>query len=72
MAGSRMNSVKETLQIFLRSIPEGTLFNIIGFGTNTESLFPQQIRTWTDSVELSSPWTEIQDHGVLAFVLITG
>lgn len=40
MAGSRMNSVKETLQIFLRSIPEGTLFNIVGFGSNTKSLFP--------------------------------
>lgn len=36
-----MNSVKETLQIFLRSIPEGTLFNIVGFGTNTKSLFGQ-------------------------------
>lgn len=41
MAGSRINSVKDTLQVFLRSIPEGTLFNIIGFGTNTELLFQQ-------------------------------
>ncbi len=43
MAGSRMNNVKETLQVFLRSLPEGTLFNIVGFGTKFEKLFPQSV-----------------------------
>jgi uncharacterized protein YegL len=41
MSGARINSVKETLQIFLRSLPEGTLFNIISFGTNFTKLFPE-------------------------------
>lgn len=40
MAGSRINKVKDTLQFFLRSLPEGTLFNIVGFGTKFEKLFP--------------------------------
>ena len=39
MAGGKINRVKETLQLFLKSIPEGTLFNIIGFGTNFKKLF---------------------------------
>jgi hypothetical protein len=39
MSGSRINQVRDTLQIFLRSLGEGTLFNIIGFGSRTEHLF---------------------------------
>ena len=35
-SGSRINQVRDTLQIFLRSLPEGTLFNIIGFGKYPE------------------------------------
>ncbi len=41
MSGSRINQVKDTLQLFLRSLSEGTMFNIIGFGSNTEHLFPK-------------------------------
>ncbi|KAH3764799.1 Vault protein inter-alpha-trypsin domain [Pelomyxa schiedti] len=41
MAGSRINQAKNALQLFLRSIPTGCLFNIIGFGTRFESLFPE-------------------------------
>jgi hypothetical protein len=40
MAGSRMQQVKDTLHIFLRSLGEGTQFNIIGFGSRTQHLFP--------------------------------
>eukprot|EP00005_Dracoamoeba_jomungandri_P004866 CAMPEP_0174252268 /NCGR_PEP_ID=MMETSP0439-20130205/1812_1 /TAXON_ID=0 /ORGANISM="Stereomyxa ramosa, Strain Chinc5" /LENGTH=865 /DNA_ID=CAMNT_0015332783 /DNA_START=43 /DNA_END=2640 /DNA_ORIENTATION=- len=41
MSGSRINQVKETMQIFLRSLGEGTMFNIVGFGTRTQHLFPR-------------------------------
>ena len=30
MAGSRINAAKSTLQLFLRSLPEGVIFNIVG------------------------------------------
>jgi len=39
MAGTRINQVRDTMQIFLRSIGEGTMFNIVGFGTRPEFLF---------------------------------
>eukprot|EP00727_Mastigamoeba_balamuthi_P009895 m51a1_g5528 hypothetical protein (806) ;mRNA; f:439156-442501 len=39
MAGSSMRQVKETLQFFLRSLSEGVVFNIIGFGTSHQMLF---------------------------------
>jgi hypothetical protein len=29
--------------LFLRSLPSGTLFNIVGFGTTMEKLFPSSI-----------------------------
>ncbi len=41
MSGSRIAQVRDTLQIFLRSLPEGTLFNIFGFGSRYEKLFPE-------------------------------
>ena len=41
MSGSRISQVRDTLQIFLRSLPEGTLFNIFGFGSKFEKLFPE-------------------------------
>jgi hypothetical protein len=40
--------VKQTLEIFLRSLPEGTLFNIIGFGTNFEKLFTEGSLEYND------------------------
>ncbi|KAH3732835.1 Vault protein inter-alpha-trypsin domain [Pelomyxa schiedti] len=39
MEGEPIEQVKQTLQIFLRSLPEGTRFNIIGFGTYHVTLF---------------------------------
>lgn len=41
MSGSRIEQVKNTLQIFLRSLSEGTMFNIIGFGSSTQHLFKE-------------------------------
>eukprot|EP01116_Phalansterium_solitarium_P016045 TRINITY_DN3631_c0_g1_i2.p1 TRINITY_DN3631_c0_g1~~TRINITY_DN3631_c0_g1_i2.p1 ORF type:complete len:453 (+),score=131.21 TRINITY_DN3631_c0_g1_i2:115-1359(+) len=48
MSGSRIAAVKETMHVFLRSLPEGTLFNIIGFGTNFEKLFKGGSQEYND------------------------
>lgn len=40
MAGARINQVKSCMQILLKSLAEGTLFNIYGFGTKViQSLY---------------------------------
>ena len=40
MSGGFINSARETLILFLKSLPEGCNFNIIGFGSRYEKLFP--------------------------------
>lgn len=47
MGGSQMQQAKQALELFLRSIPHGSFFNIYSFGSNYSSLFPA-----------SSPYTE--------------
>lgn len=39
MSGGFINSARETLILFLKSLPEGCNFNIIGFGSRYEKLF---------------------------------
>eukprot|EP01124_Arcella_intermedia_P027044 TRINITY_DN5211_c0_g1_i2.p1 TRINITY_DN5211_c0_g1~~TRINITY_DN5211_c0_g1_i2.p1 ORF type:complete len:873 (+),score=253.22 TRINITY_DN5211_c0_g1_i2:41-2659(+) len=39
MSGTRINQAKNALQLFLRSLPQHSLFNIIGFGSKFSSLF---------------------------------
>ena len=41
MAGSSINEVRNALQLCLRSLVPGSYFNIIGFGTQLDALFPQ-------------------------------
>jgi hypothetical protein len=55
MSGSRMNQVKDTLQIFLRSLGEGTMFNIIGFGTSTQHLFREGSVEYNDKYDSLPP-----------------
>ncbi|KAJ5074677.1 von willebrand factor a domain-containing protein 5a [Anaeramoeba ignava] len=43
MSGSPINSVKKTLEIFLHSLPESCFFNIYGFGSTFEKLFPESV-----------------------------
>lgn len=64
MSGAKMQKTKDTMQIFLRSLPLGTLFNvsrvnpflivltkmkIVGFGTNFVSLFSEGSKEYDDS-----------------------
>ena len=43
MAGTPIKQAKETLILFLKSIPPGCYFNIIGFGSDFRHLFPQSV-----------------------------
>ena len=43
MSGSYIRDAAQTLILFLKSIPEGCFFNIIGFGSRYEKLFPESI-----------------------------
>lgn len=39
MSGSKNNSAKETLLLFLKSLPDGCYFNVVGFGSRYSTLF---------------------------------
>ena len=43
MMGAFIHSASETLVLFLKSIPPGCSFNIIGFGSSYTSLFPSSV-----------------------------
>ena len=43
MSGGFIKSASETLVLFLKSMPEGSYFNIYGFGSRFESLFPSSV-----------------------------
>jgi hypothetical protein len=55
MNGGRMDSVKASLQVMLRSLPsQNTTFNIISFGTRHSSLWPNSQVYSAESVEEAS------------------
>lgn len=41
MSGSYISSARETLSLFLKSLPEDCRFNIVGFGSRHVTLFPK-------------------------------
>jgi hypothetical protein len=41
MAGAAIRDASSALHIFVRSLPSGCKFNIIGFGTTFDSLFEE-------------------------------
>lgn len=43
MAGGRMRQARDALQIFMRSIPRGTYFNIISFGSSYTKMFDESV-----------------------------
>ena len=43
MNGPFIRSASETLVLFLKSIPPGCSFNIIGFGSSYKTLFPSSV-----------------------------
>ena len=43
MNGTYIKDAAQTLLLFLKSIPEGCYFNVIGFGSRYERLFPESV-----------------------------
>lgn len=59
MRGEKMDTVKSTLQIMLRSIPEGSLFNIVSFGDTYELLFPFPSREYNEeNLQLATKYVD--------------
>eukprot|EP00727_Mastigamoeba_balamuthi_P000601 m51a1_g10538 hypothetical protein (749) ;mRNA; r:2902-5885 len=54
MEGESICQVKQTLQFFLRSLPEGVFFNIIGFGSSHYSLFDKSVEYGDKSLETAA------------------
>jgi len=44
MSGSKLNQAKNALQLFLRSLPQNSLFNIVSFGSHFNTLFPKSTK----------------------------
>lgn len=51
MSGGYMRSAKETLKLFLKSIPSDCHFNIIGFGSRYEVVFPESVVYTQESLD---------------------
>ena len=53
MSCSNIESARDTLVLFLKSIPEGNYFNIIGFGSSCQSLFPNTVPYDQEHLEMA-------------------
>src|SRR6185312_11839650 len=62
MAGSRIAAVRDTLQFLLRSLPVAARFNIIGFGSYYEKL-------WPESKEMSNSTLEQAERVIVLCLL---
>jgi len=48
MEGDPITNVRKALEVFLHSVPDGSTFDIVGFGSSYQSLFKSQ-RTYNDN-----------------------
>ena len=49
MGGSRIEKAKEALILFIKSLPQNSFFNVVSFGSSSETMFPK-------SVQYSDKW----------------
>ncbi|CAI8029549.1 von Willebrand factor A domain-containing protein 5A [Geodia barretti] len=63
MRGSYIKSARETLVLFLKSLPQGNYFNIMGFGSSYTLLFPNPVpmtkSTWKRPSSMLRRWKQI-------------
>jgi uncharacterized protein with von Willebrand factor type A (vWA) domain len=51
MDGERIKKAKEALILFIKSLPQDTYFNVISFGSNSQSLFKESRRYGNKNID---------------------
>ncbi|KAI8800014.1 von Willebrand factor type A domain-containing protein, partial [Cladochytrium replicatum] len=54
MAGSKMEQTRSALQMFLRSVPPRSYFNVVGFGSSTQKLFDASVEYTEETLKSAS------------------
>jgi len=44
MGGKRIEKAKEALILFIKSLPQDTYFNVVSFGSDSNSLFAKSLK----------------------------
>ena len=65
MSGSYIKSARETLLLFLKSMPPGCNFNIIGFGSSYQVLFPDSVEYNQSNLDAAVSHVEKKLHANL-------
>ena len=71
MRGSYIRSARETLMLFLKSIPEGNYFNIIGFGSTYWKLFSDTVPYDEQHLEMAIKHAQEMDADLGGTELLT-
>jgi hypothetical protein len=58
MRGNRIGQARFCLDLFIRSLPENSFFNVVRFGSSFELLFPRSQRYEKESVEAALAWAK--------------
>ncbi|XP_069474917.1 von Willebrand factor A domain-containing protein 5B2 isoform X2 [Ambystoma mexicanum] len=53
MSGSNIEKIKEAMQVAVKSLPPGTLLNIVGFGSNIRTLFTMSKHCNTETLGMA-------------------
>ena len=61
MSGGRNKSARETLLLFLKSLPDGCYFNVVGFGSSFETMFNKSKLYNDESLELATQSTKTME-----------
>ncbi len=71
MSGTFIRSACETLILFLKSLPESSYFNIIGFGSSFKSLFDRSVGYSQDNLDKATNHAERMDADLGGTELLT-